>query len=244
MTIPEVSARGPRLVGVIPAAGRATRLGLASGSKEMVAVAGRPVMDVVLARMRRARADEVRVVTRPDKHDVIAHAEAEGLRVVLASPPSAAASMARGLAGLEPGDVVLLGFPDSLWTPADGFLRLVAALRERPRADVALGLFRTAGAARSDVVVVDAAGRVRDIVTKSASPPSDLIYGCVAARRSALARLERAEELSAALLPLCRRGRVLAVPLLGFWLDIGTPESLAEALALPATWEEEPGHRT
>lgn len=224
-------------MGVVPAAGHGTRLCLATGSKEMLPVGGRPVMDVLVARMRAGGAAEIRVVTRPDKRDVIDHAEARGLRVILGRPLTAPASMAIGLAGLASPDLALIGYPDCLWTPADGYRRLVAALRERPGVDVALGLFSTPDAARSDVVVVDGDGLVRDIVVKSPSPPSDVIYGCVAARPAALAGLADVEGLSALLLQLCARGRVLGVPLLGFWLDIGTPASLARARELPADWD-------
>ncbi len=52
---------------------------------------------------------------------------------------------------------MLLGFPDSLWEPADGFAPVLARLRAG--AAVSLGLFRlTEGLERSDVVTVGRRG--------------------------------------------------------------------------------------
>jgi dTDP-glucose pyrophosphorylase len=60
------------IVGVVPAAGHAERLrGLIDGSKELIPVRGRPVVDVLLDRL--ALADELRVVVRPAKRDLIEH---------------------------------------------------------------------------------------------------------------------------------------------------------------------------
>ena len=59
------------IVGVIPAAGRATRLQPLSLSKEVQPISGRPVMDYLLKRLQRGGCAELRVVTRPEKLDVI-----------------------------------------------------------------------------------------------------------------------------------------------------------------------------
>ncbi len=51
------------IAGVVPAAGHAERLrGLIEGSKELVPVRGKPVVDALLERL--APADEIRVVVR------------------------------------------------------------------------------------------------------------------------------------------------------------------------------------
>ena len=70
------------VVGIVPAAGYATRLQPLEGSKELLEVAGKPVMDHVLERMLAAGATELRIVTRPEKHDVIEHAATLGAAVV------------------------------------------------------------------------------------------------------------------------------------------------------------------
>lgn len=215
-----------RVVGVVPAAGRALRLQPLPGSKELLLVGGRPVIDHLVERMSAAGADELVVVTRPEKQDLKAHAGRLGARVVEGRPASVGASLALGVAGLDRDDVVLVGFPDTIWEPVDGFASLV---RELDRCDAALGLFRTPELTRSDVVVVERDGRVGTIVVKPESPPSDLIWGCAAVRREALDELPAHPEPGHLLDELAKEGRVRGVYLSDSWLDVGTKEALARA---------------
>jgi glucose-1-phosphate thymidylyltransferase len=219
------------IVGVIPAAGYATRLQPLSGSKEMLPVQGRPVMDYVIGRMRRAGCTELRIVTRPEKEDVIAHAEELGASIVLAYPSTTSESFAQGIAGLPPQEIVLLGWPDTIWEPEDGYCPLVRAVEGGQ--EIALGLFQTPDLERSDVVNFDDAGRVTGIHIKPAKPPSSWIWGCAAARARALAGLEREEWPGSFFDSLCKKGSELySVRLSDVWLDIGTSEALERAAAL------------
>jgi NDP-sugar pyrophosphorylase family protein len=184
-------------------------------------------MDHLAERMRTAGVEELRVVTRPEKEDVVAHCGRLGARVVRGHPEDVAASLLLGLAGLADDDEVLFGFPDCLWEPADGYLPVLAALRAG--ADVALGLFRTPDLERSDVVVLDPDGRVAGIAVKPAVPPGDHIWGIAAARAGVLCGLRAGTEPGVTFDGLARAGRVAGVALSDDWLDIGTPESLARA---------------
>jgi NDP-sugar pyrophosphorylase family protein len=215
------------VVGVVPAAGLATRLQPLETSKELLEVGGRPAIDHLLERMRAAPADEIRIVTRPDKEDVAAHARRVGASVILGTPETAAESFALGIEGLDAGDTVLLGFPDTIWEPIEGFALLLDALGAH---DAALGLFRTPDLSRSDVVVIDGE-RVAGVAVKPARPPSELIWGCAAVRRPALDGLAEHGEAGTLLDGLAKQGRVLGVHLSDSWLDIGTPEALARARA-------------
>jgi glucose-1-phosphate thymidylyltransferase len=215
------------IVGVVPAAGQASRLGPLPCSKELLEVAGRPVMDYLVERMRTANPAEITVVTRSDKTDVVEHSRDLGARVVQGKPGSVGESIALGLEGTEPDDVVLIGFPDTLWEPVDGFSRLVAGLGGY---EAALGLFRTADLSRSDVVVEEDE-RVRAIEVKPATPSSDLIWGCAAVRRRALDDLAEYVEPGHLLGELAKTGAVRGIYLSDSWLDIGTREGLARAQA-------------
>jgi glucose-1-phosphate thymidylyltransferase len=216
------------VVGVIPAAGSAIRLQPLQSSKEVLPVQGRPVMDYLVERLRCARCDEIRLVTRADKEDVIERARDLGLRVVRANPETAAESVALGLVGLAPGDLVLVGFPDSIWEPADGFVRLIADLDE----DVAaiLGLFRTPELERSDVVSLDVNRRVTAVDVKPARPASEWIWGCAAAHAAALANMGRARDIGRHFDALARRDLVRGVQLSDSWVDVGTRAGLQRAL--------------
>jgi glucose-1-phosphate thymidylyltransferase len=215
-------------VGVIPAAGLAQRLQPLPCSKELYPVGGRPVMDYVVERLRAAECRELRVITRPDKADVIEHAQALGAEVVRGTPATLAASIALGLRGLADSDVVLVGLPDTLWEPIDGYVQLIEHLSE---ADAVLGVFESDEPERSDVVVLDERGAVRRVHVKEADPPGNLVWGCFAARMAALAGLEHSPSPGHYFAGLAVAGTIRAVRFPGRMVDIGTPESLAAAEA-------------
>ena len=183
-------------------------------------------MDLVVERLRAADCRELRVVTRPDKEDVIAHAQELGAEVVMGTPPTLSASLALGLQGLADSDIVLVGLPDTLWEPMDGFVQLLARLEDD--ADIVLGVFESDEPERSDVVVLDERGFVQRVHVKEADPPGNLVWGCFAARVGALAGLEHSPSPG----HFFDGREVAAVVLPGSMLDIGTPEALAAAEAL------------
>jgi glucose-1-phosphate thymidylyltransferase len=215
------------LVGIVPAAGHATRLGLLDGSKEMLPIRGRPVMDHLVERLRAAGIDELRVVTRPEKLDVIAHAEAIGARVVTGYPVDVAASLTLGLHGLHDADEVLFGFPDTVWEPLDGYVPVLAALRAG--AEVALGLFATPDLGRSDIIVFGPDGTIAGIDVKPRILRGDRIWGIAAVHARTLRGLREGTEPGVYFGELARDGGVVGVHLSSEWLDIGIPEALSRA---------------
>lgn len=209
----------------MPAAGRALRLQPLAGSKEVLPVGGRPVLDYLVERMWAAPCDELRVVTRPEKVDVAERAAALGALVVGGHPPSVADSLLLGMEGLASDDVVLVGFPDSVWEPVDGFARLRAALgTER---EVVLGLFTSRELERSDVAVFAEPDRVTEIQAKPKRPASALVWGCLCARAAALQGMRGHGEPGRYLDGLAREGRVHGFRFGTEFVDIGTPEALA-----------------
>jgi glucose-1-phosphate thymidylyltransferase len=221
-----------RVIGVVPAAGVGSRIQPLPCSKEVVLVGGRPVLDYLVERMRAAPCAEVRVVTRPEKTDVADRAAALGASVVEGHPPSVADSLLLGMRGLAPDDVVLFGFPDSLWEPVDGFEQLLAALGEER--EVVLGLFSTPELERSDVVVFAEPDRVTEIHVKPERPPSELVWGCLAARVAAFEGLPDHSEPGRFLDGLARAGRVHGVRFGTEFVDIGTPATLARYAEVPS----------
>ena len=218
-----------RVVGIVPAAGWATRLNLSEGSKEMLTVMGKPVMDHVIERMQIAAPDSIRVVTRPAKLDVIRHSRELGLEVTLAETRSVNESIAVAVEGLEPDDMVLIGFPDSIWEPLNGYRLLLDRLS--PERTVVLGLFIWSEANRGDVVVMDASGTVHEIVPKPTVPSSNLIWGCAVATAGVLDGIQRFEHPGQYFAALSPTRSVGGVHLSDRYIDIGTLDALAAARA-------------
>lgn len=215
------------IVGVIPAAGYARRLQPLSCSKEVYPIAGRPVIDYVAERMWRAGCSELRIVTRPEKTDVVEYARHHAAHIVEASPRSVCESILAGMRGLDDDDVVLLGFPDTIWEPADGYSPLIAAVQGSH--ELALGLFQTEDLERSDVVRFGDAGTIAGVEVKPAVPPSSWIWGCCAARARILWGLEGFRDPGSYFDAVCRSRRVAGVRLSDAWIDIGTKTALRAA---------------
>jgi glucose-1-phosphate thymidylyltransferase len=218
------------IVGVVPAAGHATRLQPLRSSKEVQPIGGRPVMDYLVERLHRGGCSEVRVVTRPDKRDVIENARLHGAVVTEARPATLAASVLAGLDGLDDRDVAAFGFPDSIWEPADGFRGLVGLVEAG--ADVALGLFRTANVERPDVV--EATDSEPTLVTRidvgSDAPPPHLVWGCAVARVSVLRSLREWDDPGDLFSAICRDQPIAGAILSSSYVDVGTPRGMRIAL--------------
>lgn len=233
-----------RLVGVVPSAGHGTRLrasGLWRGSKEVMPVWGRPVVEHLLERLAEAGCDEVRVVTRPEKGDLRELLARHTVRVVLGTPADVSASLLLGCKGLDPDDVVLSGFPDTLWC-SGGLSPLVELLRQ-PCTDVALGLFRLPDLRGADQVLLDEDGAVRRVFPKPVDPGAGTTWGCFAARCHVLAGLAQVSEpgLLWSRLADTRRGCVQAVVLGDGYVDVGTAMGLRRATTLKGPRAAHPG---
>lgn len=186
-------------------------------------------MDYVVERLRAARCRELRVVTRPEKRDLAEHAREVGALVIEATPRTLSESIACGLDGLDASETVLVGLPDTIWEPVDGFARLLERLDGE--IEVVLGVFESDEPERSDVVVLDEAGGVESVHVKQARPPGSLVWGCFAARVGALAGVEQYDEVGQFFGWLAESGAVQAVLFPGKLVDVGTPEALERVRA-------------
>lgn len=170
-----------KVIGLIPAAGYATRLGPLPCSKEILPVGTRDtpqgpqpkaVSHYLLEKMRRAGITEAILVLREGKWDIPAYykdgAIVDMRLAYLAVPPTAGPPYTLDYAYPFVHDaIVALGFPDILFEPQDAFVRLLEH-QARTHAEVVLGLFPADRPATMDVVAVDADGGVRQIVVKPA----------------------------------------------------------------------------
>lgn len=165
----------PEIVGLIPAAGQATRLGPLPCSKEVLPVgfghAGRkgtppkPVTQFLLEKMAAAGVRNVFAVVRRGKWDILdtfGDGSAAGVNlayVVTERTNSAPETLSRAFPFVA-SQLVVFGFPDILFKPDDAFARLLDRQRAT-RADVVLGLFKAHDTSHMDMIELDRQGRVR-----------------------------------------------------------------------------------
>ena len=172
------------IVGLVPAAGRATRIRPLPCSKEILPVGlmshqpGQPraVCEFILEAIRDAGAERAYLVLRDGKWDIPAylgdgHALGLPLGYLLMRQPHGVPYTLNQAHPFVGDATVLLGFPDIVFkAEAPVFPRLLHTL-DATGAAVALGLFPTERPEKGDMVDTDAEGRVRDIVIKSETTP-------------------------------------------------------------------------
>ncbi|MGI9305094.1 MAG: sugar phosphate nucleotidyltransferase [Gammaproteobacteria bacterium] len=172
-----VAHASPKLIGIIPAAGQATRIAPLPCSKELYPVGfdqskKRPkaACEFLLGQMRAAGAARAFIVIRDGKWDIPAYF-GDGARLdmelgylMMNAPHGAPYTVDQAYAFVGEAHVVF-GFPDILIQPDDAFVRLAARQREGG-AEIVLGVFPAAAPDKVDMVDVADDGSVRNIVIK------------------------------------------------------------------------------
>jgi glucose-1-phosphate thymidylyltransferase len=166
-----------RLIGLMPAAGQASRLGPLPMSKELfplgvqAGVGAKVACHALLGAMQKAGITEALVILRPGKWDIPAYlgdGSPLGMRLgylTVHVPFGVPFSLNQAYPFVREATVAL-GFPDILFQPQDAFAKLLAR-QAAGGADVVLGLFPTDQPDKVGVVEFDQAGRVSAILEKS-----------------------------------------------------------------------------
>jgi glucose-1-phosphate thymidylyltransferase len=234
------------MLGIVPAAGAASRLQPLAFSKEMLPVGStfdergieRPkaVSEFLVERMIAAGADRICFVISPEKDDIIPYyaAHAAGRRICYVVQESARGlcdALFRAEHVLREHEDVLIGLPDTVWFPESGFSLL-------PEGELGFLLFPVDDPRRFDAVVTSG-GRVLEIQVKAERPESNWVWGAFrmpAEVFRALHRLwqesERGDEYVGTLVNeyLRRGGRAVAVPAGERYFDVGTVDGYRAAI--------------
>jgi glucose-1-phosphate thymidylyltransferase len=172
------------VIGLIPAAGRAVRLGHLPCSKEILPIGVRTspsgerricvLGELLLDEFARAGIGHVYLIVDPAKSDIaqyFGNGERLGLRLdyVSVKSPSTLFSIDAAHPFVR-GSVCALGFPDIVFPPCDSYSRMIATL-EQTGADIVLGLFPTEHPSMVDMARCDRSGRVESILVKPAVVP-------------------------------------------------------------------------
>src|SRR5918911_3235097 len=172
------------MLGIVPAAGAASRLQPLAFSKEMLPVGSardehgveRPkaVSEFLVERMVLAGADRVCFVISPEKTDILPYyarhpAARRFCYVVQEQPRGLCDAIFRALPVLRDDEEVLIGLPDTVWFPIDGYTRL-------PAGELCFLLFRVDQPRLFDAVVTDEEQRVLEIQVKTAEPRTDWVW--------------------------------------------------------------------
>ncbi|HEX5581981.1 MAG TPA: nucleotidyltransferase family protein [Gemmatimonadaceae bacterium] len=176
-----------RTWGIVPAAGAGSRIQPLAFSKELLPVGSRveegverprAVSEYLVERMVRGGATNICFVVSPGKSDIMEYfgggACAAHVSFTVQPRPAGLCDAIFGAAPLvAPDDHVLVGLPDTVWYPVDGFRHLDAN-------ELSFLLFPVDHPEVFDAVVTDDAGAVIEIEVKQPAPRSSWVWGAFA----------------------------------------------------------------
>jgi glucose-1-phosphate thymidylyltransferase len=170
--------------GIVPAAGMGSRIQPLAFSKELLPVGSRTdggterpkaVSEYLVERMILAGATRICMVISPGKSDIVEYyggglGPVHVCYVVQPEPQGLCDALFRALPLIGPGDQVLVGLPDTVWFPEDGFSRL-------DRDVLSFLLFPVQSPELFDAVVTDGENRVVEIQVKQQGAASSWVWG-------------------------------------------------------------------
>jgi dTDP-glucose pyrophosphorylase len=232
--------------GIIPAAGQGTRIQPLAFSKELLPVGSRlengierprAVSEYLVERMVRGGATRICFVVSPGKADLLAYfggsaCSAHVCFAVQPDPGGLCDAIFRALPFIAPDDPVLVGLPDTVWFPADGFRRL-------PDDGLSFLLFPVEHPEYFDAVHTDADGFVREIQVKQPAPSTHWVWGAFKLTGAILRELhglwlrrDRSDEYLGTLVNawLAEGGSARGVRAGEAYVDVGTLHGYREAI--------------
>ena len=234
--------------GIIPAAGSGSRIQPLAFSKELLPVGSRveggverprAVSEYLVDRMIAGGADKLCFVIGPGKSDILRYYGSEvGLASVAYVVQSRAAGLCDAIFRAAPligrDEEVLVGLPDTVWFPENGFAAL-------PDGCLSFLLFPVERPELFDAVATDRDGRVRRVWVKSREAPVRWVWGAVRMPGAVLhelhalwSRREPKDEYLGTLVNawLDAGGRARAVRAGTAYVDVGTLGGYRAALQL------------
>ena len=185
-----------RLWGIIPAAGLGTRIQPLAFSKELLPVGTRQedgterpraVCEYLLERMLVAGATHVCFVISAAKSDILSYfggriQRASICYAIQQNPAGLCDAVFSALPFISPEDEVVVGLPDTVWFPAEGFSLL-------PHGRFSFLLFPVSHPELFDAVVTAADGSVEEIQVKQTDARTEWVWGAFRLTGEQLANL-------------------------------------------------------
>lgn len=185
--------------GILPMAGKGSRIQPIAFSKELYPVAYKnqhfAISEFSIRAMMRAEVDEIKVIIRPEKLDIISYYakyDKAPLSFYVHQPTvsySLPESSLYPIDSLHEDDLCLFGLPDTIFSPNDGFKKIKKNLTNG--SDIALGLFKVQDGSKYDSVSLNINNIVTGVKVKQSPPLSNWIWGIWGAKVSALKILKK-----------------------------------------------------
>jgi glucose-1-phosphate thymidylyltransferase len=237
--------------GIVPAAGIGSRIQPLAFSKELLPVGSRfdgdaerprAVTEYLLDRMLLGGATRVCFVISPGKSDIVSYfggslGDASICYAVQQQPNGLCDALFHALPFIPPEEHVLVGLPDTVWFPEDGF-------RSLGDDDLSFLCFPVEHPEFFDAVVMDEHGSVLEVQVKTPGARSHWIWGAFKVRARVLQELrgiwlerDGTEHYIGTIVNrwIARGGRARAVCAGSAYVDVGTLHGYREAITLLAS---------
>src|ERR1051326_8679921 len=173
-----------RIWGIVPAAGKGSRIQPLAFSKELLPVGSRmdsgrerprAVGEYLVERMMKAGASRICFVVSPGKTDIMEYfggrlGQTSMCYAVQQHPNGLCDALFTAIPFISPEDEVLVGLPDTIWFPTDGF-------RHLPASQFSFLLFPVDRPQLLDAVSCGAQGSVLEVEVKQPKPKSHWVWG-------------------------------------------------------------------
>jgi dTDP-glucose pyrophosphorylase len=236
--------------GIIPAAGAGSRIQPLAFSKELLPVGSqvcdgqerpRAVSEYLVERMILGGAKKLCFVISPGKGDILEYYGsrlwgADIAYVVQSNPAGLCDAVFRATPLIPPDEDVVIGLPDTIWTPVD-------ALRDLPAGALSFLLFPVARPELFDAVLTDEQSRVKEIQVKRPGAASKWIWGAFKMPGSIFHKLhemwcrpERRDEYFGTLINawIAEGNEALGIRAGGEYVDVGTLNGYRHAMQMLA----------
>lgn len=240
--------------GIVPAAGVGSRIQPLAFSKELLPVGSRTeqgnerpraVSEYLVERMIKGGATRICFVVSPGKSDIIEYFGGEIDTTTLCytvqrTPAGLCDAIFRALPLIERDEAVLVGLPDTIWFPENGFAEL-------PDDRLSFLVFSVERPEFFDAVVADEENRVLRIEVKNSFPSSSWVWGAFKMPGAILHELyalwckrHGTDEYIGTLINayLAEGGEALSVPAGEVYVDVGTLNGYREAMRVLSEQDE------
>jgi glucose-1-phosphate thymidylyltransferase len=234
--------------GIIPAAGKGSRIQPLAFSKELLPVGSRldggterpiAVSEYLVERMILGGATQICFVVSPGKTDILEYYgsriySADVCYTVQTQPLGLCDALFRAMPFIAPDEQILFGLPDTVWFPENGFTWLEDGV-------LSFLLFPVDRPEYFDAVVTDVDGSVHEIQVKQQNARSNWVWGAFKMPASVFRELHRlwcerdkSDEYLGTLVNawLQRGGRAYGVHAGERYVDVGTIHGYREAVRL------------
>jgi glucose-1-phosphate thymidylyltransferase len=237
-----------KMWGIVPAAGIGSRIQPLAFSKELLPVGSRfdgdierprAVSEYLIERMIIGGATRICFVVSHGKSDILEYygdkiATADVCYVVQPHPAGLCDAIFHAVPFVSPDEQVIVGLPDTIWYPDNGF-------RSLPEGELSFLLFPVERPEFFDAVVTDGRGQVVEIEVKKTAASSNWVWGAFKMPGSVLHDLhrlwckrERSDEYIGTLVNayLATGGRAIGVRSGKAYVDVGTLNGYREAIRM------------